>query len=99
MNISIILAHPDSDSFNHAIAQTACRQLQLKPSSGQFSRPLCRTIRSALLQKEEIPSDRPLTDNIRLHCNEIAAAEGIIIIHPKWWGQPPANIEKSDKMC
>jgi putative NADPH-quinone reductase len=24
------------------------------------------------------------------HCRELAAADGIIIVHPNWWGQPPA---------
>ncbi|KUO77958.1 MAG: hypothetical protein APF81_04310 [Desulfosporosinus sp. BRH_c37] len=27
---------------------------------------------------------------VQAHCQEIAEAEGIIIIHPNWWGQPPA---------
>jgi putative NADPH-quinone reductase len=27
---------------------------------------------------------------VQAHCGEIARAEGIIIVHPNWWGQPPA---------
>jgi putative NADPH-quinone reductase len=30
---------------------------------------------------------------ISKHCAEIAQAEGIIIIHPNWWGQPPAVLK------
>jgi putative NADPH-quinone reductase len=28
-----------------------------------------------------------------LHCKEISQAQGIIIIHPNWWGQPPAILK------
>ena len=27
------------------------------------------------------------------HCSEIASADGIIIVHPNWWGQPPAILK------
>ena len=27
------------------------------------------------------------------HCREIAAADGIVIVHPNWWGQPPAILK------
>jgi putative NADPH-quinone reductase len=28
-----------------------------------------------------------------MHCREIAATDGIIIVHPNWWGQPPAILK------
>ena len=27
------------------------------------------------------------------HCREIASADGIIIVHPNWWGMPPAILK------
>ena len=30
---------------------------------------------------------------IQRHCDEIAAADGIVIVHPNWWGQPPAILK------
>jgi putative NADPH-quinone reductase len=27
---------------------------------------------------------------IDIHCREIVEADGIIIVHPNWWGMPPA---------
>jgi putative NADPH-quinone reductase len=27
------------------------------------------------------------------HCRELAEAHGIIIVHPNWWGQPPAILK------
>jgi len=30
---------------------------------------------------------------IQDHCREISEAKGIVIIHPNWWGQPPAILK------
>jgi putative NADPH-quinone reductase len=30
---------------------------------------------------------------IARHCAEIAQADGIIIVHPNWWGMPPAILK------
>jgi putative NADPH-quinone reductase len=27
------------------------------------------------------------------HCDDLAAAEGIVVVHPNWWGQPPAILK------
>ena len=35
-------------------------------------------------------SDDPLVEE---HCLEIAAAEGLIVVHPSWWGMPPAILK------
>ncbi|HEY4976136.1 MAG TPA: NAD(P)H-dependent oxidoreductase, partial [Gaiellaceae bacterium] len=41
----------------------------------------------------EITSDGPVDPKIAGHCEELAAAEGIVVIHPNWWGQPPALLK------
>ena len=30
---------------------------------------------------------------IEKHCRELRAADGIVIVHPNWWGQPPAILK------
>lgn len=92
MRISIILAHPDKASLNHAIAQTVIRQLQ---GNGHrvFFHDLYAENFSPLLGSEEIPMDALLPEVVRNHCTEIQQAEGIVIIHPNWWGQPPAILK------
>ena len=37
--------------------------------------------------------DAPLPKDIDLHCREIASADVIVIVHPNWWGQPPAILK------
>jgi len=46
-----------------------------------------------LLPCEEMPKDAPLPKAVKEHCRELIEAEGIIIVHPNWWGQPPAILK------
>ena len=43
-----------------------------------------------LLPPEEICREGILPPEIDNHCKEISSADGIIIVHPNWWGMPPA---------
>jgi NAD(P)H dehydrogenase (quinone) len=92
MKISVILAHPDKESFNHAIADTVIDQLKQKDHE-IFFHDLYAEGFDPVLPKEELPKDGPLPPEIEKHCREISEAEGIIIIHPNWWGQPPAILK------
>jgi len=92
MQISIILAHPDPASFNHAIAQMAAAALKV---SGHvvFFHDLYLEKFDPLLEGPEISQHAGLPEVVRQHCREIAAADGIVIVHPNWWGQPPAILK------
>jgi putative NADPH-quinone reductase len=92
MKISVILAHPDHGSFNHAIARTVVEQLENNGHSVLFH-DLYEEDFDPLLAGKEIPDDAPLPQVIRGYCEEIAETEGIIIVHPNWWGQPPAILK------
>lgn len=92
MKISIILAHPDEESFNHAIARTAQNRLK-ENRHDPIVHDLYKEKFDPILPGEEIPTTGPLTDAISNYCREIVRAEGIIIVHPNWWGQPPAILK------
>ncbi|MBN1847509.1 MAG: NAD(P)H-dependent oxidoreductase [Deltaproteobacteria bacterium] len=92
MKISIILAHPNKQSFNHAIANTILEELKNKSTEISFH-DLYEETFDPILPAEEIPKDVHLPENIERHCQEIGEADGIIIIHPNWWGQPPAILK------
>ncbi len=92
MRISVILAHPSPKSFNHAIAAAAVETLQQNGHQVDFHDLYAEKF-DPLLPAEEIPEDISLPPEIANHCTEIAAAEGIIVIHPNWWGQPPAILK------
>jgi NAD(P)H dehydrogenase (quinone) len=92
MQISLILAHPNRQSFNHAIARVAMKQLK---DNGHkvFFHDLYKENFDPLLVYGEILKDDSLPVEINRHCQEIAGAEGIVIVHPNWWGQPPAILK------
>jgi len=92
MKISIILAHPNRESFNHAIAQTAIESLR-ENGHDIFFHDLYKENFDPLLQSSEFLESSILPETISTHCAEIAEADGIIIIHPNWWGQPPAILK------
>ena len=92
MKISVILAHPDKKSFNHAIAAAAIETLK-KNGHEVFFHDLYAEEFDPLLTSEEIPRDAALPVEVEKHCNEISAADGVVIVHPNWWGQPPAILK------
>ena len=92
MQISVILAHPDSKSFNHAIARTAVEAIKTN-GHAVFFHDLYQEKFDPLLRTKEILNDAKLPAEIKKHCEEIAAADGIVIGHPNWWGQPPAILK------
>jgi putative NADPH-quinone reductase len=92
MNVSLILAHPERGSFNHAIAHAAAEQIE-KNGHVLFFHDLYEEGFDPLLPGGESPQDGPLTPVVRKHCKEISEAGGIVIVHPNWWGQPPAILK------
>jgi NAD(P)H dehydrogenase (quinone) len=92
MIISVILAHPDPESFNHAIAKTAVETIKSNGHKVIFH-DLYQEKFDPRLNLEELAKDAILPAVIRKHCDEIAAASGIVIVHPNWWGQPPAILK------
>jgi putative NADPH-quinone reductase len=92
MNISVILAHPKKGSFNHAIADAAVETLQANGHEVIYH-DLYEERFDPVLPDGEIPKDARLCGPVEQHCSEIRKADGIVIIHPNWWGQPPAILK------
>ncbi len=92
MSISVILAHPDPRSFNHAIAQAVVSELEAGGHPVSFH-DLYAEAFDPVLPAGEIPADASLPAVVAAHCREIASAAGIVVVHPNWWGQPPAILK------
>lgn len=89
MRILVVLAHPDEASFNHAIAQQAVATLEDNGHSVIYH-DLYKEGFDPNLPANEIPRDVELPEMIAAHCEETATVDGIIVVHPNWWGMPPA---------
>ncbi|MGC8658307.1 MAG: NAD(P)H-dependent oxidoreductase [Desulfomonilaceae bacterium] len=92
MNMLVILGHPDPNSFNHAIASTVC-----ETSRGNGHHVLFHDLYAEgfdpVLTREEIPEEGLFSGNIQHHCEQLRSSDGIVIVHPNWWGQPPAILK------
>jgi len=92
MKILIILANPNKKSFCKAIAKTSENALKKKGC----------TVIVHDLYKEKFPPVMPEGEDkrntklpaiIKKYCKEMQEADGIIIVHPNWWGMPPAILK------
>lgn len=92
MKVSLILANPRSGSFNHAIAEVARKTLQSCGHQVAFHDLYLERF-DPILRYEEIPKSAAVDIAVQKHCEEIASAEGIIVVHPNWWGMPPAILK------
>ncbi len=92
MNLSIILAHPNPGSFNHAIAATAADTLR-RNGHAAILHDLCHEHFPPLFPAAELQKEAKLDPVVARHCEEIVGADGIIIVHPNWWGMPPAILK------
>ncbi len=92
MKILIVLGHPDSNSLNHAIAHAIRDDLQNLGHDVMFH-DLYEEGFPPLLSAGEIPESGKIEPVVKVHCDELSSADGIVIVHPNWWGQPPAILK------
>ncbi len=91
MNIVIVLAHPRKESLNGALAYHLAGQLKGKHTV--ILQDLYRDGFDPLLKENELLDINYFSDDIKLYCEAIKAADCLIIIHPNWWGAPPAMMK------
>lgn len=92
MNVLVILGHQRPGSFNHAIADAVVEKLKTLGHEVVFHDLYAEKFDPILLQ-EEIESEEELDLVVRRHCDEALAADGFVVIHPNWWGMPPAVLK------
>lgn len=92
MKILLVLGHPDRESFNHALAK-AVQDALLEDRHEVVFHDLYAEGFEAALPREEIPRNGKVDAEILNHCRDLEQAEGIVVIHPNWWGAPPALVK------
>jgi putative NADPH-quinone reductase len=92
MKVLVVIGHQNPGSFCHAIAETAIAALR---ASGHdvICHDLYQERFDPILVHSEIAPQTPLDPTIKRHCDELIAAGGYIVVHPNWWGQPPAMLK------
>jgi NAD(P)H dehydrogenase (quinone) len=92
MNILIVLAHPSPKSFNHAIAQRVSATLK-RHRHNVFFHDLYAEKFNPLLSSDDLVKDRIIDSKLRVYCDEVSEADGLVFVHPNWWGAPPAMLK------
>ncbi|MET0468864.1 MAG: NAD(P)H-dependent oxidoreductase [Aeromicrobium sp.] len=96
--VMLLLAHPRPDSYCHALAERVGERLldlghevrshdlyaeRFDPILTTYeSHTSGRDVESMLAQEDD-----PL---LALHREELRQAQGLAVVHPNWWGMPPA---------
>lgn len=88
MKAQIIVCHPNINSFNHAIARSV-EQTLIKKKYRVIFHDLYQEGFDPVLTHQEIinGTNDPLT---RQYIRDLLESDILIIIHPNWWGKPPA---------
>jgi putative NADPH-quinone reductase len=90
MKILLILGHPKPSSFNGAVAEKATAVLKRLGHEIIFHDLYQERFDPVLPADEENLPDEKLPVFLREHLRQFKEAEGIIFVHPNWWGGPPA---------
>jgi NAD(P)H dehydrogenase (quinone) len=88
---AIILAHPEEDSFNAAVAQTYCQTVR-DLGHDAVLRDLYRIDFNPVLKKQEQP--RPdkfvMSNDVASELAAIEKADVFVLVYPIWFSAPPA---------
>lgn len=98
MKILSLIAHPRSDSFCHALSERARSALDAAGHridhhdlyAEGFDPCLAADEAYTVGDTPEIALSRATDPVVARHRAEIAAADGLLVVHPNWWGKPPA---------
>lgn len=92
MTVSVILAHPYPRSFNHAIYETvvgALKNLDVKV----YAHDLDAEGFDPRMPAEELASGETRDPLVERYRQELVESQGWVLIHPNWWGEPPAEMK------
>lgn len=94
MNTLVVLGHPNGGaSFNRAIAETVVRTLRSLGSEVEFSDLYAERFPPVLPFGEERLPEEELPAEIRAAIDRVRRCDGMVFIHPNWWGTPPAILK------
>lgn len=92
MKVLVIIGHQHQGSFCHALADAAIAEAKAAGCEVIFHDLYAEKFDPILTHKEIINSAE-LDPVVQRHCDELLAADLIVVVHPNWWGQPPAMLK------
>ncbi len=92
MRVSVLLSHPYSGSFNHAIYKQVCISLK-NENIKVFCHDLYEEGFDPVLTVGELGKAPTRDALVRRYADELMLSDLLVFIHPNWWGQPPAMLK------
>ena len=96
MRVVVVIAHPDPNSFNHAIAATARAALTDCGHEVTVLDLYAEGFRTAMSPDERraYHGDRPLLDPVaEHHAGLVKQTEAFVFVYPTWWSTMPAILK------
>jgi putative NADPH-quinone reductase len=92
LRILIVVANPGRKSLCRALADVCAATLRSLGHSVSFHDLYAEKF-EPVLPADELPRNSRPGRVLARHCRELREADGIVVVHPNWWGQPPAVLK------
>jgi putative NADPH-quinone reductase len=94
VRVLVVIGHqnPEQTSLCHAIAGTAVEELNHGGHEVVYHDLYAEGF-DPVLPHGEVPKDSEVPAEIARQCEEVRSADGYVVVHPNWWGQPPAILK------
>lgn len=92
MKVLVVIGHQHPGSYCHALASAAVEEAKAAGHEVVFHDLYAENF-DPILTHEELAGESELDPVVKQHCDELLAADVIVIVHPNWWGQPPAMLK------
>ena len=96
MRTLVIVAHPSTDSFCHALAGRAVAGLRSAGHEVTVLDLYAEGFRTAMSAAERAAyhDEEPILDPmVRRHADEVSVAEALVFVYPTWWSGLPAILK------
>ncbi|MFV1967342.1 MAG: NAD(P)H-dependent oxidoreductase, partial [Pirellulaceae bacterium] len=94
MKVLVVIGHQNTneDSFCHAIASAAIEELQAAGHEVIYHDLYDESFDPVMPQEEAVKGGQ-VDRAIQRCCDEVIVSDAYIVVHPNWWGQPPAMLK------
>jgi len=96
MQVVVVLAHPNDDSFCHAVAARATAGLEGAGHGVHLLDLYALGVKAAMSPQEHAAyhGDKPLLDPLLIeHAALVKSADALVFVYPTWWSSMPAVLK------
>ena len=92
LNVLLVSCHPEPRSLTRAVARHLADEIR-RCEAGLFFHDLYAEAFDPVLSAAELRRGFPLAPDVQLSIGELEKADLLAVVHPDWWGGPPAMLK------